>query len=103
MPGNTRILAVDDEAFLVQFYKAVLGLPGGYNPQQLKGLRDPGCAAALRSGDHLPDHARGYLGRELVLWFLAIRPDLPIILCTGLSFLVDEQTVAELGIRRFLV
>ena len=40
-------------------------------------------------------------GAELATAILKIRPDIPIILCTGFSATVSEQEAQELGIREF--
>jgi CheY-like chemotaxis protein len=40
-------------------------------------------------------------GTELAEALLAIRPDLPITLCTGHSETVSEETAPDLGIRAF--
>jgi CheY-like chemotaxis protein len=40
-------------------------------------------------------------GDELAKEVLAIRPDLPIILCTGFSHLVDPHRAQAAGIRAF--
>ncbi len=42
-------------------------------------------------------------GTELAHQLLAIRPDLPIILCTGYSSMVDEEQALVMGIRGFLL
>jgi len=41
-------------------------------------------------------------GVELAKRVMDIRPDIPIILCTGHSELIDEQRAKSLGIREFL-
>ena len=40
-------------------------------------------------------------GVELAKETLALRPDMPIILCTGFSHLVDEEAAKAAGIRAF--
>ena len=42
-------------------------------------------------------------GVNLSKQLLKIRPDIPIILCTGYSALVDEAGAKEIGIRGFLM
>jgi DNA-binding NarL/FixJ family response regulator len=34
---------------------------------------------------------------------LALRPDLPVILCTGFSHTVDEEAAKNAGIRAFVM
>lgn len=41
----------------------------------------------------------GLTGSPLAQQILAIRPGLPILLCTGFSHLIDEQQAREMGIR----
>jgi len=43
----------------------------------------------------------GLTGLEMAKRMLAIRPDIPIILCTGYSALVDEQKAKSQGITEF--
>ena len=43
----------------------------------------------------------GMTGIELAKRMLLIRADIPIILCTGYSSLVDEETAKQKGIREF--
>lgn len=41
-------------------------------------------------------------GDQLVEEILAIRPGLPIILCTGFSDRIDEEKAYQLGVRHYL-
>jgi len=43
----------------------------------------------------------GMTGSDLARRMLQIRSDIPIILCTGFSHLIDEITAKSLGIREF--
>jgi len=42
-------------------------------------------------------------GEELAREILAIRPGMPIILCTGFSELIDETRAREMGISEFVM
>ncbi len=42
-------------------------------------------------------------GAELAGEFLNIRPDIPIILCTGFSESITEEKAMDLGIRKFIM
>ena len=42
-------------------------------------------------------------GVELARAILAIRPDMPIVLCTGYSAGIDRETVLSLGIRDLIM
>ena len=42
-------------------------------------------------------------GVELAKEILAIRPDMPIIMCTGFSHLVNEESARAAGIKAFVM
>ncbi|MFA6284267.1 MAG: response regulator [Desulfurivibrionaceae bacterium] len=42
-------------------------------------------------------------GAELAQQLLAIKPELPIVLCTGFSEIINEEKAWALGIRRLLM
>jgi CheY-like chemotaxis protein len=42
-------------------------------------------------------------GDELTKELMAIRPDIPIILCTGFSEHINEEKAKAIGIRRFIM
>jgi YesN/AraC family two-component response regulator len=41
-------------------------------------------------------------GDELAIEFMKIRPDIPVILCTGYSKRVSSGTALEIGIKAFV-
>jgi PAS domain S-box-containing protein len=43
------------------------------------------------------------MGRELAAELLRIRPDIPIILCTGFSEVIHEEEAKAMGIREFIM
>ncbi len=104
--GNGRILFVDDEELIVGLGKRMLeGL--GYDV-----TASLSCSEALstfRSNyddfdivitDQTMPHMTGFdLAREI----LQIRPDIPVVLCTGYSDLVDEEKAKSAGIREFVL
>jgi CheY-like chemotaxis protein len=45
----------------------------------------------------------GMTGLDFAKKVLALRPDIPIILCTGFSSIVDEQLAKECGIQGFVM
>jgi CheY-like chemotaxis protein len=45
----------------------------------------------------------GMTGKDLAGELLRIRPDIPIVLCTGFSGLINEEEAKERGIRAFLL
>ena len=42
-------------------------------------------------------------GSELARRILQIRPDIPVILCTGYSNVIDNETARSLGIKKFVL
>ena len=42
-------------------------------------------------------------GEEMARQILQIKPEIPIILCTGFSATVSEETAMALGIKAFLI
>ncbi len=102
--GSERILFVDDEPPIAKIgkrwleslgYKVFLKNNSGealeffkQNPDQID------LVVTDQNMPHLP-------GSELAKLMLEIRPDLPIILCTGYSSLISESKAKEIGIREF--
>jgi len=104
--GQERILFVDDETSIAEMGKAMLsGL--GYrvtartNPQEaLDDFRShPGDFDLLITDQTMPRMS----GMQLAQEARKIRPDLPVILCTGYSAAISEESAAEHGIRHFLM
>jgi PAS domain S-box-containing protein len=104
--GNERILVVDDEATIVAFEKFVLeGL--GYTVTTTTRSTEA-LALFLAAPDRfdllISDQAMPEMpGTELVKKVLAIRPELPVILCTGYSSQVNEETAPARGISKFVM
>jgi len=42
-------------------------------------------------------------GDELAKELIAVRPDIPIILCTGFNHRIDDEKAERLGIKAFLM
>ncbi len=61
--------------------------------------RDPGAFDLAIMDQTMP----GLSGVELARETLALRPDLPIILCTGYSETIDEEQALAMGIRAFML
>ncbi|MBU0665296.1 MAG: PAS domain S-box protein [Proteobacteria bacterium] len=104
--GTERLLVVDDEAVITTMLEVILqGL--GYqvrsSSNSLEALalidQDP-MAFDLLITDMTMPHLTGF---ELAHKALAIRPDLPIILCTGFSELINKEQAQALGIRAYLM
>lgn len=103
--GKERILFVDDEASLARLAKHMLTRLGHEvivttsSLEALATFRASPHAFDLVITDQTMPHMTGdTLAREL----RRIRADIPIILCTGYSHLVDANTAAAQGINAFL-
>ncbi len=104
--GDEHILLVDDETAIVQIESQIL---------DRLGYRVTACSGSLealetfRAGPDdfdlvltdmtMPDMTGDKLAGELIV----IRPDIPVILCTGFSELINEENAAAHGIRGFLM
>jgi PAS domain S-box-containing protein len=104
--GSERILFVDDEKVLVDLGKEMLeGL--GYRVTATTGglealeifRAQPTAFDLVITDMTMPDITGRYLAREL----LAIRPDIPVILCSGLSEPVDGKPANLVGISAFVM
>jgi nitrogen-specific signal transduction histidine kinase/CheY-like chemotaxis protein len=88
--GNERILLIDDEETLADAGKQMLeGL--GYKVTEKYDLVITDMTMPNMTGDKL--------AREL----MKIRPDIPVILCTGFSELINEKKAKSIGIRDFVM
>ena len=103
--GTERILFVDDEPQIVMLGKRVLEALG-YDVQActasldaLETFRaDPRQFDAVVTDQTMP----GLTGMQLAKELLKLRPDLPIILCTGFSEAATKAKVREAGIREYV-
>ncbi|MCP3953070.1 MAG: PAS domain S-box protein [Desulfobacterales bacterium] len=103
--GTERILLVDDEAAVVNLVKQMLQRSGYHvtgltsSPDALKTFEaDPSAFDLILSDMTMPHITGDQLTRKL----LEIRPDIPIILCTGFSERVSPQKAAVIGTKGFL-
>ncbi|MBI4529861.1 MAG: response regulator [Deltaproteobacteria bacterium] len=102
--GTERILYVDDEEDLVDTVREILG---GLGYQVTGKTRSTEALEAFRTtpdrfdliitDQTMPDMSGEALARE----FRRIRPDIPIILCTGFSHLIDSEEAQLLGVDAF--
>ena len=104
--GSERILLLDDELVQIQSVRAMLRMLGYEvvaltdGQEALTRIRADPQAFDLLITDQTMPHLTGVkLAKEV----LGIRPDLPIILCTGYSEAVDANEARALGIRDFLM
>ena len=104
--GNERILFIDDEEMLVEMGQEMLESLGydvvalTNNLEALETFRaQPDRFDLVITDQTMPHKTGAELAREL----LRIRPDIPIILCTGFSEIITEKQAEATGIRRFLM
>ncbi len=103
--GNERILFVDDEVILVELMGKILRTLGYTvigKTQSSKALHyfqeHPDEIDLLITDMTMP----GMTGMELAAEVLAMRPQLPVILCTGHSEYIGEEQALEQGVGAFL-
>lgn len=102
--GAGRVLLVDDEEMLAEMGREMLEELG----YEVTAMTDSSKALELvraqpaRFDVVVTDMTMpGMTGVDLSRKLLSIRPDLPIILCTGYSELITEEKAREIGIRGF--
>ena len=104
--GDERILLVDDEAIIAEIGQIMLeGL--GYEVTVYTSSLE-----ALNIFKNQPDHfdavitdqtMPGITGIEFAQNIIEIRPEIPIILCTGYSSIVNEELAKAYGINGFVM
>ena len=103
--GKGRILFVDDEEILAELGKIMLESLGytvtahNHSIEALETfMNDPSQFNLVITDQTMP----GLTGIELAKRILQVRPDMPIILCSGFnSQLVDEYSAKAIGIKEF--
>jgi signal transduction histidine kinase/CheY-like chemotaxis protein len=102
--GNERILFVDDEKTLVDLGEQMLGRLGYKVVARTSSIE---ALEAFRADPHKFDMVitdmtmPNMTGDELAEEIMAIRPDVPIIICTGFSESITKEKAKEMGIREF--
>lgn len=103
--GGETILLVDDEAMVLDMTREML-MNLGYDV-----VSESGGAEALNTFRSQPerfdlvitDQTMPHMtGKHLAQEMMIIRPDLPIILCTGFSASINEEQALSMGIRAFI-
>ena len=104
--GIEQILFVDDEDILVTMWQQLLGDLGYRVTATTRSNK------ALELFRNRPDQfdlvitdmtMPGMTGIDLSREILKIRPDIPIVLCTGFSELITEEKAKAIGIREFVM
>lgn len=104
--GGERILFVDDEQNILEVYGEILERLGyqvvtrtdSREALQLFEMDSDGFDLVI-TDNTMPDMT----GKELIRKILEIRPDIPIILCSGTSEYAAPDTMERIGIRGFLL
>ena len=103
--GTERILFVDDEDAIVELGQGVLTRLGykvvakKSSREALETFRGDGIFDLVITDQTMPEMTGVMLAAEL----LKLKPDLPVILCTGYSESASRETAQKVGIRDFLM
>ena len=104
--GSERVLLVDDETMLVDMGRQVL---------TRLGYQVTACTSSVEALQHFQNDPAAFdlvitdmtmphlTGKELATALLKIKPALPIILCTGFSETITEETAKHIGIKAFIL
>jgi DNA-binding NtrC family response regulator len=102
--GSERILFVDDEEALVEMGEDILAELGYEVTSRMNGRQalallkeDPSRFDLVITDQTMPEMT----GVELAKEVLALRQDMPIIMCTGFSHVVNEDKAKAAGIKAF--
>ncbi len=104
--GKERILFVDDEEAVVQIgrkmlerlgYEVITSTDGS---EALEIFRSqPEQFDLVITDQTMPNITGAELAQEL----MRIQPDIPVILCSGFSELIDQEKAKAIGIREFVM
>ena len=103
--GTERILYVDDEMMLAEMFPMMLKHLGYQVTTRTSGLE---ALALFKNGPEAFDLVitdqtmPGMTGVDMAREMLRIRPNLPIILCTGYSSTVSAEKARAIGIKSFV-
>jgi PAS domain S-box-containing protein len=104
--GNERILFIDDEPALVEIGKQMLERLGYKVTTRTSSLEALELFKAKPDQFDLviTDMTMPYMtGDKLSREFMQIRPDTPIIICSGYSERISEERAKEMGMRAFVM
>ncbi|MFC1811331.1 cache domain-containing protein [Thermodesulfobacteriota bacterium] len=104
--GNERVLLIDDERSMLTALQQMLERLGYTVDARMNGVEaleifraDPGEFDLIITDYTMPEVTGADLAREV----MGIRPDIPVILCTGYSDQMDEEKSKAMGIRAFVM
>ena len=104
--GTEQVLLIDDEKQIVEMEKQMLEHFGYKVTSYMESTE------ALEDFKQHPDHydlvitdqtMPNLTGSELAQKMIKIRPDIPIILCTGFSNVIDREKALSLGMKEFIL
>ncbi len=104
--GTERILVVDDESVIVSLNKAILERLGytvtatTSSVEALEKVRTQGDEFDLVITDQTMPNLSGV---EMAQEILKIKPNMPIILCSGYSSVITEEGALALGIKKYAI
>jgi DNA-binding NtrC family response regulator len=104
--GAGRLLLVDDEATLARMGQALLERHGY---EVISCTRSQEALATFRAEPHrfdlvITDQTMPHMtGERLSQELRRVRPDIPIILCTGFSYIMHAEKAQAMGIDAFLM
>jgi PAS domain S-box-containing protein len=103
--GTERILFIDDEPVIMKMGKKILESLGydvvarNSSIEALELFKEKKDRFDLVITDMTMPHMTG---EKLAEKLMQIRPDIPVILCTGFSYRIDEKKALDMGIRSFI-
>ena len=104
--GTERVLFVDDEEFLADLGGRMLeqlGYEVNVQTDSLEALKlfksRPHDFDLIITDMSMPKMSGDKLAQQILL----VRPDIPIVLCTGFSTMIDEASARKLGIKGYLM
>jgi signal transduction histidine kinase len=104
--GNERVLLVEDEEIQLLSLERMLGRLGYRATSYLDSVEALADFEAHPNNYDLviTDQTMPHMtGVQLAKAILKVRPDIPVILCTGYSEVIDAEEARELGIREFIM
>nr|WP_319392559.1 ATP-binding protein [uncultured Desulfobacter sp.] len=102
--GKERILLVDDDDLLLEMGRVLLDSLGYHVTAHTSSIRAltkfqkrPGNFDLVITDQTMPEMTGADIARRMI----QVRPDIPILLCTGYSDTIDEETAKSIGIKEF--
>ncbi len=103
--GKERILLVDDEEYIIKMMKEMIERLGyrinAYTSSRIaydEFRMNPYEYDLVITDQTMPDMVGTELAKELML----IRPNIPVIICTGFSEILSEEKAKAIGIREYI-